>query len=118
MRLALDHHYSRAIAEQLRDKGHDAVAAIEQGWERETDEPLLMLCATEQRALVTNNVSDFTTIAQRWSMQGRSHYGLVFTSDVSLPRTRATIGRYVRLLHDLLTERPGPEPLIDRVHWL
>jgi hypothetical protein len=117
MRLALDHHYSRIIADQLRDKGHDVVAAIEQGWEWELDEPLLALCASEQRALVTNNVADFTAIARRWAAQGRSHAGLVFTSDASLPRTRATIGRYVQLLHDLMTEH-SEDALVDGVHWL
>jgi hypothetical protein len=118
MRLALDHHYSRTIAEQLRDKGHHVVAAVEQGWEREDDEPLLALCATEERSLVTNNVSDFTAVARRWAVQGRSHHGLVFTSDASLPRTRATIGRYVHLLHDLLTSNPHPGAMVDRIHWL
>jgi hypothetical protein len=118
MRLALDHHYSPTIAEQLRDKGHDVVAAVEQGWEREDDGPLLAACAAEQRSLVTNNVSDFTAIARSWAAQGRSHHGLVFTSDASLPRSRATIGRYVHLLHDLLTSNPRPDAMVDRIHWL
>jgi predicted nuclease of predicted toxin-antitoxin system len=118
MRLALDHHYSPTIAEHLRDKGHDVVAAIERGWEREADEPLLALCAAEQRSLVTNNVSDFTAIARHWAAQGRSHCGLVFTSDARLPRSRATIGRYVNLLHDLLISYADPDGMVDRIHWL
>lgn len=118
MRLALDHHYTKVIAEQLRAKGHDAVAAVERCWEREDDEPLLALCESEQRALVTNNVSDFTVIAQRWATQSRSHAGLVFTSDASLPRTRATIGTYVRLLDEMLAENADLDAFIDRIHWL
>lgn len=118
MKLALDHHYSRIIADQLRTEGHDVVAAIEQGWEQEDDEQLLALCASEHRALVTNNVSDFTAIARRWAVQGQSHTGLIFTSDVSLPRTKATIGTYVKLLHELLTRHPRKDGFTDRVHWL
>jgi hypothetical protein len=118
VKLALDHHYPKAIAEQLRAKAHDVVAAVERGWEREDDEPLLAICESEQRALVTNNVSDVTVIAQRWASQTRSHAGLIFTSDASLPRTRATIGRYVRLLDALLSEHPQDGPFTDRVHWL
>jgi len=118
VKIALDHHYSPVIAEQLRRRGYDAVAAVERGWEREDDEPLLAICAAEQRALVTNNVSDFTTIARQWATQGRSHTGLIFTSDASLPRTRATIGKYVQLHDTLVSEYEHANAFVDRVHWL
>lgn len=118
MRLALDHHYSTVIALRLRDAGHDAVAAVERGWEREEDEPLLLICTEERRALVTNDVADFTAICQAWSVDGRSHAGLIFTSDVSMPRSRRTIGRFVDALDDLLHRHSGENAFGDRVHWL
>ena len=118
MKLALDHHYSPDIAEQLRARAHDVVAAIERGWDQEDDEPLLTLCLAEQRTLLTSNVPDFVEIARRWSVQGQSHAGLIFTSDASLPRTRRTIGRFVKLLHDLLIEHGESDHFTDRIHWL
>lgn len=118
MKLALDHHYSTAIAVQLRDRGHDVVAAIERGWETEDDESFLVFCDQEQRALLTNNVADFTLIALRWAAEGRQHCGLIFTSDASLPRGRHTIGRYVSTLHELLCANPQDGAFADRVHWL
>lgn len=118
MKLALDHHYPLAIAEQLRRREHDVIAAIERGWEQEDDEPLLELCLAEERTLLTNNVSDFVEITRRWAAQGRSHAGLIFTSDASLPRTRGTIGRFVKLLHELLAEHVDRDDFVDRVHWL
>ena len=118
MRLALDHHYSTAIAIQLRSRGHDVIAVIERGWEAEGDELLLRLCEQEQRGLVTNNVADFMTIARRWAIEGRSHAGLIFSSDASMPRARAAIGLFVRALDDLLSSHAPDDALRDRVHWL
>jgi predicted nuclease of predicted toxin-antitoxin system len=118
VRLALDHHYSLLIAEQFRDRGHDVVAVYERGWHQCSDEELLDRCAADDRVLLTNNVGDFVAIAQRWAAEGRPHAGLVFTSDASLPRTRATIGTYADLLEVLLRDNPGEVAFVDRIHWL
>ena len=118
MRLALDHHYSPVIAERLRRSGLDAVAVSERDWHAEDDEPLLTLLASERRALLTNNVADFDAIARRWQAEGRAHWGLVFTSDSSMPRTRATIGAYTGALEVLMRAHPGEDSHVDRVHWL
>lgn len=116
VKLALDHHYPTAIAEQLRLRGHDVVAAVESIWHAEPDDALLTLCTAERRALLTNNVADFMTIARDWAAQGMQHAGLIFTSDASNPRTLAAIGRYVKLLDALLHDHP--DDFEDRVHWL
>lgn len=118
MKLALDHHYSPSIAEQLRNRGHDVVAAQERGWEQEDDASLLAFCTGEGRALLTNDVVDFSVIVRRWAVEGRSHAGLLFTSDASMPRQRETIGRYVTALDRLLHAHTGDVPFRDRVHWL
>ncbi|MGH2829684.1 MAG: DUF5615 family PIN-like protein [Actinomycetota bacterium] len=118
MKLALDHHYSPAIATQLRARGHDVIAVIERGWEAEDDEPLLKLCAQEHRALMTNDVADFTVVARRWAAEGRRHPGLSYTSDASMPRSRATLGRFVEALDELLRSNAGDDAFNDRVHWL
>jgi hypothetical protein len=118
VRLLFDHHYSTEIAAQLRKRGHDVAAAVERGWHGEDDETLLTLCGRERRALLTNNVRDLTAVVRRWATDGRSHSGLIFTSDASLPRGRGTIGRYVRALNALLAANPGDDAFADRVHWL
>lgn len=118
MKLAIDHHYPSTITDGLREHGHDVVTALERGWDRQDDEPLLALCTAEHRTLLTNNVADFAVIAQRWAAEGRQHAGLIFTSDSSLPRTRAMTGRYIELLEPLLRAHPGDRDFDDRMHWL
>jgi Domain of unknown function (DUF5615) len=118
VKLALDHHYSPLIARLLRERGCDVVAAVEVGWQAEDDEPLLMLCTSDERCLLTNNVGDFAVIARAWQAEGRVHAGLIFTSDASWPRNRDTVGRYVDALVELITAHAGPNGFVDRVHWL
>jgi predicted nuclease of predicted toxin-antitoxin system len=116
LKLALDHHYSPAIAEQLRVRGHDTVAAHERGWHLPGDSELLEACAAEGRCLLTNDVADFSAIIRSWAAEGRSHPGVLFSADASLPRSRATIGRFVEALDELMSA--NLEGLADRVHWL
>lgn len=118
MRLLLDHHYATAVAVLLRDRGHDVVAAAERGWEGEDDEPLLFHCVHEQRTLMTNNVADLAVIARNWASEGRSHFGLIFTSDKRMSRSRHSNGAYVTALDALLQSNPAAEAFIDRIHWL
>jgi hypothetical protein len=116
VKLALDHHYSPLIARGLRERGFDVVAAVEVGWEAEEDEPLLVLCKGAERCLLTNNVGDFAVIARAWQTEGRTHAGLIFTSDVGWPRSRDTIDRYVDALAELMTANTAG--FADRIHWL
>jgi hypothetical protein len=118
VKLALDHHYSPLIAANLRERGHDVVAAIEQAWDRLEDEQLLNKCSQQHRALLTNNVADFAIIVRNWQAEGKSHCGLVFTSDHRWPRNKQMIGEFVRTLEEFLNTHPGENTFTDRVHWL
>lgn len=118
MKLALDHHYSPLIARLLRERGFDVIAAVEVGWQAEDDEPLLMFCKADERCLLTNNVGDFAVIARAWQTEGRVHAGLIFTSDISWPRNRDTVGRFVDVLAELMTANTELDSFTDRVHWL
>jgi hypothetical protein len=79
---------------------------------------LLARCVEDRRALLTNNVSDFSVLVRRWQVDGRGHYGLIFTADTSLPRTRHHIGRYVDLLAALMRLNRDVDDFVDRTRWL
>jgi hypothetical protein len=118
VKLLLDEHYADAIAVQLRAAGHDAVTVSELGIKGIDDEPLLAFAASEERALLTNNVRDFAFIAAAWAADGRDHHGLLFTSDQSLPRGRSAIGLHVAALRGLLDANRPVDALRNQIRWL
>jgi hypothetical protein len=119
LRLLLDEHYSRQIAEQLRSRGHDVTSVQERPDLRGIgDRELLQRATDEGRALMTENVADFALLMRELMSAGERHLGLVFTSPRSMPRGAATIGRYVDELDAFLRERPAEDALADTAHWL
>lgn len=119
MRLCLDEHYSIRIAEQLRERGHDVVSVKEDAaLSGMSDEEVLVITLRERRALLTENVVDFVPLVNAIGAAGERHYGIVFTSPRTMPRSRDTIGTYVAALEALLERFPGDDDFIDHVEWL
>jgi predicted nuclease of predicted toxin-antitoxin system len=119
LKLLLDEQFPPDIARRVREQGHDAIAVCERSdLISAEDEALLALSATQGRALLTNNVRDLIPIATRWVSEGQSHHGLLLVSDRTLPRSRNTIGAYVRALDQFLRAHPAEDALRDQVRWL
>lgn len=104
MRLLLDEMYPRAIADQLRGRGHDVTSVHDAPGRGSPDPDILEYARTEGRTLVTENVRDFRPLAERLIEAGGSHGGLVFTTDRRWPRTN--IGALIDALDRLLAEHP------------
>ena len=119
MRLLLDELYSPKIAQQLRARGHDVVAVKERpelvglG-----DAALFDVAAAEQRAIVTENWPHFVRLLEPAAVEGTNHYGVLFTSASKLPRSRGTIGGFVRALDQFLGNHPADDALLDSSRWL
>jgi hypothetical protein len=119
VRLCLDEHYAGQIAETLRERGHDVVAASEKPELRGLgDRELLSVTQAEQRALLTENVSDFMPLVHELAARNEDHWGFVFSSPTSLPRGTGTIGLFVEALHLLLRDRSADDALLNQVAWL
>ena len=118
MRLLLDEHFSPEIARQLRDRGHDVIAARGRVASGRSDRDLLALAVLERRAIVTENVADFVELHRAAITTRTAHFGIIFTSSHQFPRTRRAIGRMVRALNSLLAARPQTDALRDQTWWL
>jgi hypothetical protein len=111
--------FSQEIARRLRTKDHDVVAVVERpdliglG-----DEELFRRMVVERRAIMTNNVKDFVPLAHRAAVNGEDYFGLLLTSDRSMPRGLATIGHFVETLHEFLSGHLAEERCRNQVRWL
>lgn len=117
MRLLIDEMYSPAIAEQLRARGHDAIAVHDAtGLGGLSDIALLTWAHDHGRAIVTENVADFLTLHADRLQSGERHSGIILASNAAYPRARAsTVGELVNALDRLLTR---VDRLDTDVRWL
>jgi len=121
LRLLLDEMYSRAVAEQLRARGHDAIAVTERPDLRgRPDDEVLAWARGDGRAHVTDNVTDYMPLHRVLISSGKPHHGLVFTSNRRFPRGQpSTTGRLVESLDRFLSHRaPELAATPGFVHWL
>ena len=119
MRLCLDELYTPLIAARLRKLDHDVISVHDRSGLLGTPErDLLELMAAERRAIVTANIADFMALVSRLALEGRDHHGLLLTSDAAMPRSRNTIGLYVRTIDRYLIAHPAEDALRNRVGWL
>jgi hypothetical protein len=119
LKLLLDEMYSRDIAEGLRERAHDVASASERDDLRSASDAVIFEAMQgEARVIVTNNVRDFVPLAQQALQSDSTFYGIVFTSDKSLPRNKANVGTFVSLLDALLAVPVAEEWLPARLEWL
>lgn len=113
----LDEMLSPAIAEQLRQRRHDAVAIVERPeWVSLPDTDVLAIASAESRCLVTCNVRDFAVLDADWKGQGRHHGGIICVATTAFPQDRSFVGAVVTSLDD--AARDGRLPAEDELGFL
>ena len=119
MKLLLDEMLQAVIAEQLRRRGHDVDAVTERSELRAAGDPELFAVAQqESRALVTEDIEDFSREASLADGRGQAHYGLILIRAAKYPRgNRRTVGRLIKALDEFLRAHPGERATSLR-HWL
>lgn len=120
MKLLLDEMISPKIARELRSKGFDvqAIKSDRPDLETAADREIVKRMAVEKRVIVTNDVLDFQVIHSQLQSLGEEHYGMVFTSDSTMPRNKTSIPIWVKSLAELLKAHPDDSALRNRVRHL
>lgn len=94
-----------AIAEQLRLRGHDVVSVKQrEDLVEQSDSLIFSVAQVEGRAILTENIEHFMELAVGAISEGRSHAGLIYTTDRTFFRGNPrTVGNLVRALETLLS---------------
>lgn len=120
MKLLIDEMYPAALAQILRDDGHDAVSILEDPERRGlSDDAVYALAVSARRAVVTENAADFLAILRQHVASGKAAASLIVKSNRAFPRhSKAFIGRAGRALAAFCHAHPNPDQQAGAVHWL
>lgn len=117
VRLVLDEMFSPALAQALREAGHDVLAVAEVAELRAmTDAELFGWAAEARRRIVTENVKDFRPLLLLAIEAGHSHPALLLTSSRSFPRSRRNPAPLIEALCAWLVRQPNSSSLPE--DWL
>lgn len=109
-KLYLNEHLSPRIARELRKYGFDAISSQETQMLSRDDEEQFAWAASEGRAIVTFNFSDFVVLHERYLAQGKTHSGIVFSTAETVA---VLLHRLLRLLNSV-----SAEELKNQIRWL
>jgi predicted nuclease of predicted toxin-antitoxin system len=104
--LLLDEMFSPRIADELTLVGIDCrVVVADPVLRAQSDLEIFDSAARDNRVLVTNNVTDCESLRRAREAAGGPVPGLVYTSDVTFPRTKAYLSRLVTALAAAAADR-------------
>lgn len=113
MRLLLDEMYSAALAGALDEPGIDAVTVADLRLTGAPDAEVFAAARATGRAVLTENVADFTQLAADYVMSGGHHAGLVIALSSRFSRRPTGVKPLVAAIRAV-----ADEPLDDRVVYL
>jgi len=109
-KLLLDEQIWKYLASLLREQGFDVVHVNEVDLDATPDDKIMAYAAGEHRAVVTFNVRDYVPLALQYVEDGKEHYGVVVSKELS----RGELQRRVKYLLESVTA----EELMNAVRYL
>ena len=82
-KLLLDEHIWGYLAKILREQGFDVIHATEVDLVATPDDKIMEYAVGEHRAVVTFNIKDFVLLAVKYFEDGKEHYGVVVSNQLS-----------------------------------
>lgn len=99
--LYTDEDIDGRLAQQLRERGYDALAAFEVGNLGLTDPAQLDFAIQQKRTLLTYNSQDFEPLFDKLWDEGRTHYGLVISEQLQIGEL---VRRCIRLFESVTAD--------------
>lgn len=93
--LLLDEDVRPMLGEILRQRGYDAIHVLEAGRAGKSDAEQLAYAVSQQRTILTHNIRHFRLLNQRYHEEGRQHFGILLSGQVTL---RNLLRRALRFL--------------------
>ncbi|MCC7078157.1 MAG: DUF5615 family PIN-like protein [Acidimicrobiia bacterium] len=122
MKVLLDEMFEHAIADTLRERGHDVVSIQRDrpGLRHTTDPAVFAAAQDEQRAVVTENAVDFLAVVSTYARDAVPHWGLVLTTNSRFPRHQPdqAVRLLVAALDAFLVARADSTEPTSETHWL
>ena len=110
MKWLIDEMYPPAAAEELRRRGHDAVSVAGTVLVSSSDDELYELAVAEDRVVVTENYSDFSSRQRRDVEYESPRCVVVFVRKSALPTGGALGPALARRLDAWAEANPSPWP--------
>ena len=109
-KLLLDEHIWAYLAKLLREERFDVIHINEVNLTGTPDDELMAYAVGEHRAVVTFNIKDFIPLAIQCYEDGKEHYGIVLSNQLSRGELQK---RVIKLLKSVTAEE-----LINSVRYL
>ena len=82
-KLLLDEQIWTYLAALLREQGFDVFHVTEVGLGETSDPVILAEAVKKHQAVVTFNIKDFVPLAHEYAAEGKEHYGIVISNEIS-----------------------------------
>lgn len=109
-KLLLDEQIWKYLARLLREQGFDVIHVNEVDLDATPDEQIMAYAVEKHRAVVTFNVRDYVPLAIQYVEDGKEHYGVVVSKELSRGELQKRVNK--------LLESVTAEEMMNAVRYL